>query len=271
MILRGITGVAFVSLVIFSIVWNPISAMVLFGLVTLLSLFELQRLFFPERTNLTSVFGSLLALSAYFAVAFSVQKYAPFIQSSLPFLILLFLLPLVSLFSKLEHPLKRVAVIFAGVLLIALPLGLLNGLSRFQFGKINQVFLLAFFVFIWVSDTFAYLVGSAIGKHRLFERISPKKSWEGSIGGALFALLAAEVFTYFLPDFGRIQWYGFALIVVVFGTFGDLSESQLKRSLKVKDSGLMLPGHGGILDRFDSTFLAAPMVYIYFELLKIFV
>ena len=105
-----------------------------------------------------------------------------------------------------------------------------------------------------------------MGKHRLFERISPKKSWEGFGGGLLFALLASQVFAYLLPSYSALQWIGLAIVVVVFGTWGDLIESLLKRQLGIKDSGHMLPGHGGMLDRFDSVLLAIPAAYIYIEL-----
>ena len=111
-----------------------------------------------------------------------------------------------------------------------------------------------------------YLFGSLFGKHRLFERISPKKSWEGFVGGLLFALLASQAFAYLLPTYSAAQWLGLAVVVVVFGTWGDLIESLLKRQLGIKDSGHVLPGHGGMLDRFDSVLLAIPAAYIYIEL-----
>ena len=109
----------------------------------------------------------------------------------------------------------------------------------------------------------AYCVGCTIGKHRLFERISPKKSWEGSIGGAIFTIIAAVAVWHFYPIFDVWIWIGMAITIVIFGTYGDLAESLLKRELGVKDSGNILPGHGGFLDRFDSTLLAAPMAFAY--------
>ena len=130
---------------------------------------------------------------------------------------------------------------------------------------------LSVFIFLWASDSGAYLVGSLIGKHRLFERISPKKSWEGSIGGGVLALVAAWALWYFFPIMSLWQWIGMALVVVVFGTWGDLVESLLKRQLGIKDSGHILPGHGGILDRFDSSMLAVPAVVIYLYTLSLFV
>ena len=122
---------------------------------------------------------------------------------------------------------------------------------------------LSIFIFTWVNDTGAYCTGMLFGKHRLFERISPKKSWEGSVGGAAFSLLAAAVMSRFFPFLSLPQWMGLGLTVVVFGTWGDLTESLLKRTLGIKDSGNILPGHGGMLDRFDSTLMAVPAAVIY--------
>jgi len=126
--------------------------------------------------------------------------------------------------------------------------------------------LLGFFLLIWANDSGAYIVGSLVGKNKLFERISPKKTWEGFLGGGFFALMFAWLISYFVTEISLIDWLVVALITFVFGTFGDLIESLLKRMVKVKDSGNILPGHGGILDRFDSMIIAAPMVFIYLVL-----
>ena len=128
------------------------------------------------------------------------------------------------------------------------------------------------FVFLWINDAGAYICGSLLGKHKLFPRISPGKSWEGSIGGGILVMLVAASIPYILkhfslstPHFSPLQWAGLGLVIVVFGTWGDLIESLFKRTLGIKDSGNVLPGHGGMLDRFDSSLLAIPaaVVYIY--------
>jgi len=125
------------------------------------------------------------------------------------------------------------------------------------------------FIFIWLYDTFAYCVGMLIGKRRLFERISPKKSWEGAIGSTILTLIAAYFANLLFPmlPLTPFQWIGFALIIIVFGTLGDLVESLFKRQLSVKDSGSILPGHGGVLDRFDSIFFVIPFIIIYLILI----
>ena len=130
----------------------------------------------------------------------------------------------------------------------------------------TPLFIMAIFIFVWLDDTGAYLVGSLIGKHKLFERISPKKSWEGFFGGLILSLASSQAFAWFAPEINRMNWLGLAATVVLFGTWGDLIESLLKRTLGVKDSGNVLPGHGGMLDRFDSVMLAVPTSYIYIEL-----
>ena len=129
---------------------------------------------------------------------------------------------------------------------------------------------LSIFIFLWCSDSGAYCVGSLIGRRRLFERISPKKSWEGSIGGGIIAIIAGYVISLFYPTLGTWQWMGMAAVVVVTGTYGDLIESCMKREMGIKDSGNILPGHGGILDRFDSAMLAIPSVAIYLYILEAF-
>jgi len=133
--------------------------------------------------------------------------------------------------------------------------------------SISPLYTLALFAFVWVNDTFAYLVGIKFGKHKLFERISPKKTWEGFFGGLVFAIFAGFLFSHFTSDYpiakNIVKWVGLAIIVVIFGTIGDLFESYIKRSLNVKDSGTILPGHGGLLDRLDSILFAAPAAVIY--------
>ena len=142
----------------------------------------------------------------------------------------------------------------------------------------NYLLPLSVFIFLWVNDSGAYLTGSLFGRHKLFPRVSPGKSWEGSIGGAVFVVIAACIINWFdqqgtdpaqsslnPPVLTLIQWIGLGLVVVIFGTWGDLVESLFKRTINIKDSGNILPGHGGMLDRFDSSLMAFPaaVVYIY--------
>ena len=183
--------------------------------------------------------------------------------------ILFILIPLlVALFSK-NHPFEKVvASLWTAMLFVALPCELMMDLYRssaiFVGGKYLLIIL---FCLIWINDIFAYLTGMAIGKHKLFERISPKKTIEGSLGGLVMTILTAYLVNHFwLNLMSDMKMMGMALIVVVFGSLGDLCESMMKRQAGVKDSGNVIPGHGGILDRFDATFLAVPFVYCYLML-----
>ena len=158
-------------------------------------------------------------------------------------------------------------------LYIALPLSLLNVLAFRSNGyNIQYSYLapLSVFVFLWINDAGAYCVGSLLGRHKLFPRISPGKSWEGSIGGGLLVMAAAVLVWYLTEQYGvndlglsAAEWAGLGLVIVVFGTWGDLIESLFKRTLGIKDSGKILPGHGGMLDRFDSTLMAVPAAVVY--------
>lgn len=205
---------------------------------------------------------------------------------------LFFFIFIFELYSNNKRPFSNIAFTILGVLYIALPFSLFNymvfevqDLSNEVLPEIEQIVanikpvdvdnitmsytpnvIMLFFVFQWAYDTFAYLFGISIGHNRLFESVSPKKSWEGAIGGAIatigFAYYLAQHFTFLsLTDMIVV-----ASIIVVFGTYGDLVESLYKRSLGIKDSGNILPGHGGILDRFDSTIMAAPIVFVYLQL-----
>jgi phosphatidate cytidylyltransferase len=174
------------------------------------------------------------------------------------------------LYNKHQNPLINLAFTLLAQLYCAGSFALANYivLVKSADGEISftPLFLLALFVFVWINDTGAYLIGSQFGKHRLFERISPKKSWEGFWGGMFFALASSLIFSRMVPEISWYNWLGFATTVVCFGTWGDLVESLIKRTVGVKDSGKMLPGHGGMLDRFDSILLAIPAAYIYIEL-----
>lgn len=184
---------------------------------------------------------------------------------NLPFFFLLFV---AELWRKQEKPFNAIAFSLLGILYIALPLGL----SLYFFnpaipsGPEHYGLMIGFLLILWLNDTGAYFVGSWLGKHRLFERISPKKSWEGSVGGAFFALLTALGISKIFLQYTNWQWMVIAVLIIIFGTLGDLVESLLKRSLNIKDSGNILPGHGGILDRFDAVLLSVPFVFVFLTL-----
>jgi len=166
------------------------------------------------------------------------------------------------LFKKSFTPFTNIAYTFLGLILTIIPFTFFHALAYLQ-GDFNFHFPIAFFLMLWSNDTGAYLTGMAFGKHKLFERHSPKKTWEGFIGGVLIAAGVGVVIGQFYTELTWQQWAGMGVIIGVIGTIGDLVESMFKRSINVKDSGSILPGHGGLLDRFDGLFLAVPIVYAY--------
>ena len=190
----------------------------------------------------------------------------------LPYIVTIAYLFISGLYLDRTHALDVWAYTMMSQIYIALPFSLLTCIAfiPYPLGALGVAYVwmypLAVFLFLWASDTGAYCVGSLLGRkipYRLFPSISPKKSWVGSIGGGLLAILVAIPVSIFEPSMTIWQWIGFALVVTVFGTWGDLVESQIKRTLGIKDSGNILPGHGGLLDRFDSSLLAIPAAVIY--------
>lgn len=170
-----------------------------------------------------------------------------------------------ALYSKHDNPMETIGITIVGVFYIPIPLALLNLLNDPIFMEVRQpkYMVLGFFLLVWANDTFAYLTGVTLGKHPLFKRISPKKTWEGSLGGAILTIAFSYLIFKYLGTISLIDWMIVATLIIIFGTFGDLSESMIKRLAQVKDSGNILPGHGGMLDRFDAVLFAAPMVFLY--------
>lgn len=273
---RAITGVLFVIVLVGCILYNPLSFGILFALICALSVHEFAQLVnnsgeVSVNKTITSLGGAylFLALMSYCTQQSSGSRVF------LPYLALLLYLMIAELYLKKKNPIGNWAFSMLSQLYVALPFALLNVLAFHNSPETssvsyNPILPLSIFVFIWLSDTGAYCVGSLIGKHRLFERISPKKSWEGSIGGAFFSIASSFVFAHFFPFMSVGQWAGLALTVVIFGTWGDLTESLMKRQLGIKDSGNILPGHGGMLDRFDSALMAIPAAVVYLYVLTMF-
>ena len=197
----------------------------------------------------------------------------------LPVEILLVLIPLmlviivIELYRKQDKPFDALAHTFFSLLYTVLPFSMFpfaafsrdgldtllpNSMTTFSPGIV-----VGFFLLLWANDTGAYLIGISFGRHRLMERISPKKSWEGFVGGTVIAAVVAWLLSGWLGVVGRSSWIIISLIISIAGTYGDLAESMFKRSLGVKDSGTIMPGHGGFLDRFDSTFTSFPLVFLF--------
>ena len=273
---RAVTGVLFVIVLVGCILYSPLSFGILFTIISVLSVHEFTQL--VSKSSEVSINKTITALGgAYLFLAlmsFCTQQSVG-ARVFLPYLGLLLYMMITELYLKKKNPTGNWAYSMLSQLYVALPFALLNVLAfqnSSETGSVtyNPILPLSIFVFIWLSDTGAYCVGSLIGKHRLFERISPKKSWEGSIGGGIFSIASSLGFAHFFPFMPGWQWVGLAIVVVIFGTWGDLTESLMKRQLGIKDSGNILPGHGGMLDRFDSALMAIPAAVVYLYALTMF-
>ena len=278
-IIRTITGVIFVAAIVASFL-RPEAMVLLFSIVTGLTIWEFTGLV-NERENVTINRFICTVAGVYFFFAmtyFCSDLYAGVAKSVvfIPYLITIIYLLIAELYLKQDDPIQDWAYTMLSQIYIALPFSLLNVLAFTSDSSgvvvFNTLLPLSVFVFLWMNDTGAYCVGSLIGRHKLFPRISPGKSWEGSIGGAVVVLAVAAAISIYIDDVMLTlpQWLGLGLVVVVFGTWGDLVESLFKRTLGIKDSGSILPGHGGMLDRFDSSLLAIPAAVVYLYTLSLF-
>lgn len=272
LVTRALTGIIFVAVLVCALYLHSYYFLVVFGLITGLSLWEFYGLVENYENTSTQRLLASLGGAYLFGATYAFTNGLAGGVIFLPYLLLLMYLLIAELYSQGSNPINNWSLTLFGQIYCAGTFSLLNMIastSAMQ-GELVQLhvpyFALAIFIFVWMNDTGAYVVGSMIGKRRLFERISPKKSWEGFYGGLAFALIASQVFAWYLPSTAWYVWLGLAVTIVVFGTWGDLIESLMKRTLGVKDSGHVLPGHGGMLDRFDSVMMAIPAAYIYIEL-----
>ena len=272
-IVRTITGILFVAVVVCSFL-RPQAMVLLFALITGLTIWEFTGLVNDrEKVTVNRLISTVAGVYFFFAVAGFSSDLTPS-AVFIPYLVSIIYLMVAELYLKNEDPIHDWAYTMMAQLYIALPFSLLNTLAFHLTPQglvtYDAVLPLSVFVFLWMNDTGAYLCGSLLGKHKLFPRISPGKSWEGSIGGGILVIAVAVLVWYLTEQYqlnqlglSAIEWAGLGLTVVIFGTWGDLVESLFKRTLGIKDSGNILPGHGGMLDRFDSSLLAIPAAVVY--------
>ncbi|MCA6365353.1 MAG: phosphatidate cytidylyltransferase [Bacteroidetes bacterium] len=282
LIQRLITGTVFVVVLVGGIMWNEWSFFGLFLLITVLGLWEFYRLSAHVPAAPWRIYGT--AVGAMIFAAFFFKQYLGLNSVLLGLIPFLFLPFFFELYTKSDKPFTNLAYTFMGWIYVSLPFALwglimaphwqegfcdidektgMTSLVATGMTKYSGKILLGFFIILWTSDSLAYVCGRLFGKHKLFERISPKKTWEGFIGGMIFTIAAAWIVWYFLRTLPVSDWMVMAGIVAATGTLGDLAESMFKRSIGIKDSGNILPGHGGILDRFDAVLLASPFVTSY--------
>jgi phosphatidate cytidylyltransferase len=265
---RTLTAAVFVVVLLGCTFWNQKAFSILFFVITILGVWEFYVLAEKGGSQPQKVVGTLAGVFLFVSNALvSAGLFdTRILIINIPMVFIVFIL---ELYTKAGDPFKNIAFTLLGLFYVALPFSLLNYITCYN--NIYSYELLFGFLFIlWSNDTGAYLTGSAIGKNKLFARVSPGKSWEGSIGGAVLSYVVAFIISGWYTSVTRFDWMVIATILIVIGTLGDLVESLFKRSLHVKDSGTLLPGHGGILDRFDSLILATPFVFAYLYLVKLF-
>ncbi len=288
LIVRTITGILFVAAIVVCFL-KPMAMITMFALVTGLTVWEFTGLVnLRDGVNVNRFISTAAGVFLFTAVVGFCSNMTG-ASVFIPYLITLVYLMVIELYAKNDDPIVNWAYTMMSQLYIALPFSLLAVLA-FQSqpdGTIAYTFVmpLSVFVFLWINDSGAYCCGSLLGRHKLFPRISPGKSWEGSIGGGIFVLGAGALIWYLTKEYGMylteehgmnvpqismIEWMGLGLVVAIFGTWGDLVESLFKRTLGIKDSGNILPGHGGMLDRFDSSLLAIPAAVVYLYTLTLF-
>jgi phosphatidate cytidylyltransferase len=287
---RLISGVVYITLLLFSILYSTESFILLFGIFLVIATFEFCNLVKINKIlplSLVSLSYTAISLLSYYKAETDnylsnlreqpIQLGIDIDQLNLGLLaicLLIFIKCLIFLFDNKEQIVSPVWKYLYLVGYILLPFIFIVKIS-FGINDYNPKIIIGLFILIWTNDTFAYLVGKSIGKHKLYERISPKKTIEGFLGGVAFAIFAGYLISklYIKPnpnfsDTSILIWTMIALIVGVFGTIGDLIESKFKRIAEVKDSGKIMPGHGGILDRLDSVIFVAPIVYLFYQILS---
>lgn len=280
LITRTIIGILFVAIMVAGFL-SAHYMVVLFATITGMTIWEYTGLVSQIEHVSINRFISTVA-GVYFFVALAGQRLG-FVEGFsvfVPYILTIIYLFIAELYLKNENPIMNWAYTMLGQMYIALPISMINVLAfqRDANGQmtIDMLLPLSIFIFLWTNDTGAYCSGSLFGKHKLFPRISPAKSWEGSIGGGILVVIVAALIGYSTTNESGVnmltipQWIGLGIVVAVFGTWGDLVESLFKRTLGVKDSGNILPGHGGMLDRFDSSLMAIPAAVVYLYALTIF-
>jgi phosphatidate cytidylyltransferase len=261
---RIITGVSGAAGIITGVCLGPWTYFVIFFIICFFTLFEFYKLATADSMIPQRLLGMISGI-LIFTFSFLIEK--GILAHKYYFLLfpLIALVFIIKLYKKFERkPFTNIAFTLLGLFYISVPIALLNFMV-FHSGSYNFEVILGMLLILWATDTGAYFAGTFFGKRKLFERISPKKTWEGFIGGAILALIFTYGLAYYFHSLTFIQWLIVGVIIIIGGTFGDLVESLLKRSIEIKDSGNALPGHGGFLDRFDGLLISAPFIVAYLE------
>lgn len=259
LIVRSLTGIVFVASIILPIIYSQPVAMIIFSIYFVLGVTEYFKLFkSSEMISINWQLSSFYTVLIYGLTAFVIIGKLP--AGMIAFVpVIIFKLMLTELWRKKEQPIYNTAINLMGVFYLVVPFSLILLILNMKGPDFSL--LIGMFILIWTNDSFAYLTGRMIGKHKMIERISPNKTWEGTIGGVVFSLIAGVLIGYLTDQ--MLFWTVAAMVISPGAIFGDLLESLFKRNLKIKDSGNILPGHGGILDRFDATLFVVPFYFVW--------
>jgi phosphatidate cytidylyltransferase len=268
LITRTGAGIIYILVILLGVLGGRFTFLAVFGAILGIGLFEFYRMVEKDTSHaISKIYNVVMGIILFLSVSLYIEDISLY---ALPAAILVYLLILIAsaVFIRRNDIFHGIIYSVFGQIYITMPLSLLMLISYSnQYNLTGESYdwvpILALFVFLWVNDTAAYFIGSLIGKHKLMEHISPKKSVEGFIAGILFTLLASFIFARLYPEFSTAFWVGYGVVVALFGTLGDLFESLIKRTCSVKDAGNLIPGHGGILDRIDSLLVAVPAAYLY--------
>lgn len=265
---RTITGIAYIFFMLAGIAFHPLVFLIVFGVFLYLTQLEFYKL--VETAGATPRKTTGLALGVIcFLVGFGMVNNLLPEKSYLIFIPALIFIFLVESLTQKSGILQNSAITFTGFVYVAIPFSLLNFITHPGY-PVHTVFdtktIMGVFFIVWTFDSMAYVAGSKFGKHKIHAKISPNKSWEGFISGTVFALIMGCINAWIFKSPSLVHWLIIAALTAIFGTLGDLFESVIKRRLKVKDSGSFLPGHGGLLDRFDSLLFVIPVIYVWLSL-----
>lgn len=264
---RIITALIGAVILVAACIHSPWSYFAVFFLICCLTMIEFYKLAGLDGTlplKFIGTFNALLIFTLSFFIEYDLIS-SRFYFAIFPMLALIFLIKLYKIEKK---PFTNIAFTFLGILYIGLPFSLINFIA-FSRGEYNYQIIIGLLLLLWASDTGGYFAGVKFGKTKLFERVSPKKSWEGMVGGFILTIIVATALSLYFNGIDAYEWYFFAVIIVIAGTYGDLVESLFKRSIEIKDSGRALPGHGGFLDRFDGLLLSIPFIVFLIKVLLV--
>lgn len=265
LLIRAVSGLIYIALIICCCLWGVTGVAVLAAVLGILATLEFKNMVHEFAAK--NIPCLLLDIAGVVALALGA-----FIIPLIFWIVIMICRIVEELYSDNPNPLHNLAYSFMTQIYIGVPLGLMVGLGTF-FGM-HTTLILAIFILIWANDTGAYLTGSLIGHTPLFKRISPKKTWEGFVGGLVLNIIIGLIICFYGSHAFDLNltwqvWVGLSFIVTIFGTWGDLAESMMKRTLNLKDSSRLIPGHGGILDRIDSSLMVMPAAFVYFVLLEL--